>query len=327
MTDLESKKYIEKLSPLTQEERSELQKGIKGLTFFLIIATTLFYFVYTVLPNDQTVMIGFAVFATLFLGALFWLIGGKVLDLNADEKSIVRGFVADQKTRFSTNSSSARRTIVVGDRQFHVSFIQMNTVKSGDLVEIYSGKYSKSVFTIINLQTSHIESSVSFDIDSTIKQKHISESIKEVLKSRDKTILTRQLWRTVRIFVFMFIFASWLVVGLSISGSWALMIFIFPIPIVFLFSLWKIIHKIILHVGDLREGSALNYQTVLRDKSTVSKGAANSYKMITDTLSYHVSKNVYDNITPVQKLEIRVVPKSKRLISVTLPNGKTFENF
>ena len=315
----------ERQTRLSPDDQKLLKSNLIGMVIFLGIAIAIFYVFYSAIPNDKVVFYVLTGFAALFFGVIFWMIRGYLLDLSNNEKVIIRGFVTDQMTTFHRNSTRVSRRITIGNKKIPVNFQQMASIKTGDFVEVHYGKNSKLAFSTIILQSGVPRMTPTKPQRSTVFSSS-EEPNAGVLSDQDCEVLKKQFRRSFRFETLTLLFTGYLIISLLAGNMWLVLIFIFPIPLAFIWVSYRLILKFKYHNEDLNAEGVLIYNTIATDKTTMSWRTAYSYTIQTEVMKIRAGQDVYEKVQPVQPLKIKVSKVHKRLIGVTLPSGEYVAN-
>lgn len=310
--------------PLNAMEEKRLREKLKTPSFFLVIAVVFFSIIYTFLPNDQTVLIFFWVFCLLFLGILTWLIGGFLLDLKNGVKSIIRGKVDDRITNYFKSGKRAHSVLIIDGRKVKVEPAHFDSVRTGDQVEVHWAPRSGTSFQVSALQgTSGRVGSIGLHNQRALRFKD-TESIKEVLTAQDKKVLWKTLRSKVLLPVLALLFMSYLVIGLISSGSGGLLIFLFPIPILFIFLVVKITKMVQKCSRESKIGHKMITKTMLIDKYQYHRSARGGTRYMLKTLSAETiaNKKLYHKLNPNESISISISSESQQLLGITLASGE-----
>ena len=121
---------------------------------------------------------------------------------------------------------------------------------------------------------------------------------------------------------------SYLIFGLVTSGSSGVLLFIFPIPILFVFLIYWMSKKILACSQEIKTGQKTITKTILIDKYQHHRPGRGGNRYILNTLEAEVSasKKLYKHLIVGQSISISISSVSKELLGVQLETGETIEN-
>jgi len=311
----------------TMEERI-LREKLKAPCFFMVIAIVFFSIIYAFLPNNQTVLIFFGLFCFLFFGVLIWWISGYFLDLKNGVKWIVRGKIDDRIMRYFKSGKRANNLLIIDGQKVKVEAFHFDEVRTGDEVEVHWAPKSGTSFSVSMLPgASGPGGSMGASFQRAPRFKNTTP-IKEELTVQDKKTLLKTLRSRLLFPVMVLLFVSYLITGLVLSGSGALLIFLFPIPIIFIFLVIKIIKIVGECLGERRAGHKEVSKTILIDKYQFDRAGRGGTRYILVTPSTEISarKKLYHKINPHESISVSISSKSQQLLGITLSSGEYINN-
>lgn len=328
--------------PLTSKDKKTLKKKIGFLGFFSVIVVAIFSFIYKFILKDFTnnedgfayiPLVFFGIIGLFFVGVIAYMAWSFIADLNAGIKNCVEGIVEDKKlniskrtshgsSRSSRTKSSTKRDyyIIVNGTEQKVEFGMYNNVSVGD--EIYYEIAPKSSvilhYEIVEEATStekHFAGKSRTDYPvSKIRQTPLTRQDKDILKSFYKQKLGRRLK--------IILFIGFPIVGLLLSGLGGLLIFLFPLPIIFIYQLYKLFKLYRnYHASSNSERKQL-IATHVTDKvfTTISNNGSRSQKRILKTTYGNVTvpEAMYQTIKTGDEITIHKALDMNCLFGITL---------
>ncbi|WP_372371117.1 hypothetical protein [Candidatus Uabimicrobium sp. HlEnr_7] len=305
----------EKQENLQPEEKKKLFQHFIGI--FIFIAILLGFLVVLYQNTDDDILRSIlGVLSVFFVGIPLWMVNSYFVDWSMGQKSIVRGIIADRKMKkMKKSNSSTTYSIIIDQKEIVVDFKQYAIVGTGDLVEIHYSPRSNISFKLQVVKPAK----------EIFRNKSETENIKfdvteDNYDEQDKRVLKKQLFSRLMPRIFMFVFAAWIVVGLSLSGMYAFLILLFPFPIMLIVSTFKIIKEIYRYFSDCKMGKKIIYSTQITDKNSYQEQQT-IYRVITRTLHVDVSQEAYNAAIMFDPMEIHVSKYLNTPIAVVINNN------
>lgn len=321
--------------PLSSEDISKLRKQVLPILLFPIAFAVIVYFMFSFVLNDTEgmgldgvftyVIIGFGLF---FLGIIGYMVWSIATDLNRGIKYRITGLVTNKRLDINTSNSSVgsgrhgSRTkttrsyyVYLGDEEFKMDFLEYNRVKVGDRVVMEKAPKSTLTLSLKTIETRKVEEVEEDErveqqfIDAEIQELKFSEKDSEALKRAYQTDLKRKVtW----MLPFLFIVGSFL-----LSDYWSLLIFLFPLVIIPIVQLIKLINRVKNYAKDKAYGHKIGVTAVVEDKLTITSNRASGKNLLkTSWKSINVSPVIYDKLNQGDKIIIFKPKYSKNPMSL-----------
>ncbi len=320
--------------PLSQKDKNRLRKKLTFIAFFAIVVIAIFSMIYFFILKDFSEsesigympMIVFGAFALFFASMISYLGWSCIQDINAGVKNCFEGILEDKKldirqstshgaragVRRSGNRSSTKRDyyIIVDGIEHKVDFSMYNYVSVGD--HIYFEIAPKSnvllhyeILEEVVSESKHIKRHTSARYpDSKIRKTPLTREDKEALQK----LYTQKLRKRLTVIAFI----AFPIIGLSLNGLGALLVFLFPLPIALAYQIYKLISFHLKHRKSVNEGRKKLITTQVTDKlfTTVSnsKGKHNKRTLKTTYGSINVSENIYQTMNTGDEITIHEAP-------------------
>lgn len=314
--------YEIRSSSLTSEEITQLQNNLKGMITIGIIVILFFSGVFSVLPNEISIYIGFGCVALFFMFVIGRQITLYIKDITGKEKLIIRGTITDRRLHFLRKSTRSTAYIYFDDQHIPVNFEHYHMVKTGDTVEIHYAPHTENSFALIPIyQHSRAQS---FKPNKSYNQK--SSPLNEILTPRDKKVMIN-FFRYRFIFLgFVFLFATYLMAGLILNGLYGILIFLFPIPILFITIIYFIIKNMYKMISDIRSNTKIAIKAFIYDKSVIRRRAKNYYFLKTDKMEIQINGKLYEAIETNQNVTLKLSNINRILLSVITADHEEIMN-
>ncbi len=313
--------------PLAPADIQKLRKQILPIFLFPIAFAVIVTFIFNFVLNDTEgmgfdgvftyVIIAFGVF---FLGIIGYMIWSIATDLSRGIKHRITGLVTNKRLDINTSNSSVgsgrrgSRTkttrsyyVYLEDEEFKMDFLEYNRVKVGDRVVMEKAPKSTLTLSLKTIETRKVEEVEEDErveqqfIDAEIQELKFSEKDSEALQRAYQTDLKRKVtW----MLPFLFIVGSFL-----ISDYWSLLIFLFPLVIIPIVQLIKLINRVKHYAKDKAHGHKIGVTALVEDKLTITSNRASGKNLLkTSWKSIAVSPLIYDKLQKGDKI---IIFKSK----------------
>lgn len=336
---------------LSFSDKKKLRKKLWSGVFMALFVIGFFYVIFRFLSksflksNDAFTYIPFFFFGIIgiFFGVvLFMIFRGVIIDLQLGIKETYQGVISDKQhkvnirsgtrnhgTGFRGSKSRGGSTthkyfITLDDVKHLVTFKMFKDIKVGDKVYFEKGPKSGTIFSYEVLSPTPKGTLVSENENRLNRLSYHKHKIQEAPLSKIEIEKIKSFFRkkfSSRVFVLLFFGLPTL--GLLISGYGSLLIFLFPLPLVILYQLYKLINLCIKYNKVLYEGKKLIISAYVIDKlrKSISKNGSKSSQITIET-SYgavNVSENVYDSINTSDEI---IIHKAKYLPIFLSVDGK-----
>lgn len=321
------KTYIE--LPLSSEDKSKLRLQLIPIFIFPIFVIIIFVLIFTyVLPDTSDLMGGETFnYAFIAVGAIFaaiiiysfWTI---VTDIRRGIKYRIEGIVMDKKMNISTHttgSSGARNSgktrtkrsyfVTIGEEEFSMKNSEYNMLQTGDEVVMEISPKAKRTLRLEVLKREEVQVHSSTKMGSTSLQNtgliKLTEQDRVRLQQRFKGQLVR---RTLFLGVPLFI-----VVSLASSGMASLLIFLFPIPIIAILQLYKLLKMVIQFMNSRDVDTKMGQVVKVVDKTTITSNRnATKYLVKTDGQLLNLPKEAYEELSKGEHVIVFTFDKQKK---------------
>ncbi|MCB0735914.1 MAG: hypothetical protein KDC92_00280 [Bacteroidetes bacterium] len=319
---------------LSVDDRATLSTRRKGYFIFIVPLAAITYAFFNMVPLDTVAISILGVFFLFFYGVIGFLIYTVSADLSSDQKQIIKGFVDEKHTRIPRKTSQFKRSLIIGGKGYVVDFATYVEAKAGDLVEIHYAPKSDIAFKVINLSSADKAIRTTGELRMPSIQKPTKdldkyknlEPLSVIMQPGDQRVLRKNLWQWMRFRLLALGFFAYIMLGLSLSGLYAVLLFLFPIPIVFLIILYVILKKTYVVSRDINRSTKLTVKALITDKHSTTRRARTHYTFNTTYGSVIVSKSLYDELASGDEIEIHWAPKSKIVLGVQDKKGHYVPN-
>ncbi|EDP98506.1 hypothetical protein U8527_21095 [Kordia algicida OT-1] len=332
--------------PLTPKDKKILRKKLIFVAFFAAIAIAIFYMIYSSVLKDFSKSDGFGyipliifgVFGLFFAGVIVFIAWSNIQDIKIGVKNCFEGVVEDKRLNISQSTSHGRSTaggrrtggsrtstkrdyyITVAGTEHNVEYPMYSKVSVGD--EIYFEIAPKSNAL---LHYEILEEAVD-------EQKHVqrysrktypdSKIRKAPLTARDKDFVKRFYNKKLRSRLIGIAFFAFPVVGLLVSNLGGLLVFLFPLPLILIYRLYKLIRFYMNYQKFVSEGRKKLITTQITDKlfTTMSRNGAKSQKRAIKTTygSLSVSEDIYQKLHTGDEIILHEAPYLSHVIGFSL---------
>lgn len=300
-------------APLNSNDRKLLKERMTGYLIFVVLVVIMAVVFFKFLPDERIVLWVFSIFFLFIFGILSWLIGSIVIDLGNNFKYITKGIITEKISRISRKTTSIRRMIVVNSERFYIEYTDYKKLQAGDTVEISYGPKSKLTINlyIINTIASY---------QATHKNKFKSDEGTDItivsLNHNDRRTIKKRTFRSLKFYLYTLLFLSWIIVGLSVSGMYGILLFLFPIPLAFVIVLYQISKRLLKMQQDLKSGKKRLAETIITNKETVMRRAVESNYITTDCGTFKLSQKLFDGIQGGEYIKLHLAIKSNFVIAI-----------
>ncbi|MEM6686016.1 MAG: hypothetical protein AAF617_09560 [Bacteroidota bacterium] len=328
---------------LTQNDRKKIQQKIWGTVGIILFAIAMFTAIYffvlrNFLKNGDdfgwipTVIL--SLFAIFFLGIAAYLIQNFSQDLKIGVKNCIEGVVEDKRLNIkktsrhrtgrgrSSKSSTQRYYYITVNGEAHkIPYDMYTKAKVGDTIYFEVTPNSKII-----LSYTILKSEVATALQTAPKIRKGAYPTSRQKQSR----LTREDKATIRDLYdkglrrrFMYISIVGLpIFGLVYNGLWVFALFIFPLPIILLYQVYKAILLYIHTKKSIREGKKNVTTTQVIDKlfTTITKNGRSSsnYKLKTTYKTIIVPEHVYGNVHTGNEIVVHEAMYTTAAIGLTV---------
>lgn len=325
--------------PLSPEDSKRIKKQMIPILVFAVIAVVFFTFMCGFMVDDISKPFGdgdisgyfFAVFALFFfgiIGYMFWLTWS---DLNGGFKYRITGVVTDKRLNVVTSNSSSRRRstsstkrhyyLYVDTNEYKVEYQDYSKVKVGDSIEMDMGPNSKIVFNFTITEHGTEEERIE---KSAEQMAFVSREVSEVPFSReDYNALYNQFIAEVKSKLVWMVFPLFIIIPLISTGMGALLLFLFPIVIVFIVQVVGVVKLSLQYQKSRDYGNKEVITDIVRDKSTLtSNRSGNKNTIRTTNQIINVNEQLYDILKTGDKILIFRAKYMKHAMSIMTSDKK-----
>ena len=331
--------------PLNEQDVKKLRKHLIPVIIFPFLAVGMFYVFFALFFNDGGsalfeddiaiyIFVGFSLF---FFGVIAYMIWSFAIDLRRGFKYRIEGKITDKKLRVSTSGTTSTRGggsssrtsryyyLYIDGVQYAVDSLDYGKVKVG--TEVIMEKAPKSNVTLLlELSKQDELSAEKISEANSYKGKFLESKIREVqFKEEDFSALKRGFRSQIRsrivwLLPFVFIDAS-----LIISEMHGILIFLFPLVIIPAYQLWKLMKEIGRYNSNKLYAIKQGVPAIIEDKSKFSSNrSAGSNNVKTSHGILRVSDELYNKLTPDDKLILFKPAKGKQFLSLVTTDSEEF---
>lgn len=333
--------------PLTSKDKKTLRKKLGTVFFIAIIAILIFTFIYNFILKDffktddsfKYIPIAiFGIFGLFFLGVIIYMGKSILYDIKTGVKNCFEGIVEDKRLAISKSTShgsgvgsrggSRTKTnikrdyyITVNDTEHKVEYDMYNHVSVGD--KIYFEEAPKSSIIIhyevlekvssVKNHTATTQSRTEYPV-SKVKQAPLSRPDRTILQSFFKQKLGSRL-KTI-------LFVGLPIVGLLWNDLGGLLVFLFPLPIILIYQLYKLVRLYINYNKSSNSGRKQLITTHVTDKvfTTISNNGSRSQKRTLKTTygNLNVPEKMYQKIDSGDEILIHKALHINCIFGITL---------
>ncbi|WP_298516775.1 hypothetical protein [uncultured Kordia sp.] len=332
---------------LTSEDRKKLKLKIWRTFGFVLFAIAIFSAIYFFVLRDSfqhtddfklIPMIIFGIFGIFFLGVLGYMVLTFVKDLNAGVKDCFEGIIEDKKlnikqstsrrggygsrgSKTSKTSTSRYYYMIVDGKEHKIEYTMYMNIKVGDTIyfEVAPTSHTVLFYEILeNATPITTEPIVRFDpVDvpnSKIRQAPLTRKNKDVIR----VFYDKKLRRRIALFVIV----GLPIFGLVYNGLPFLALYIFPLPIIAAYQLYKLITLFFNFKKSINEGRKNLVATLVTDKvfTTISNSKGNHVKYTVKTAykTVLVSEYVYPLIIVGDEITLHIATHLPIILGVTI---------
>ncbi|MGB5983342.1 MAG: hypothetical protein WBG46_14465 [Nonlabens sp.] len=315
--------------PLEEKDKKTIRFGLIGVFAVPVVFGLFIYFGFGMLSPKPLFAgewdfmdYGLAVFMTLVTGVCAFLAVQKSSDLRVGMKTVHNGVIMDKRKAISqstSNSGGTRRGgssrtkttvnyhITLNDKEYNVGYSKFSKVKVGDVVKLSQAPKSKLI-----LDFEVLENTKEPEIDEygTTKQVNVHRVKKASLSQRDLGLLRSRFRESVKSKIIFAAIPLIIIIGLITSNMVGLLIFLFPIPLIALWQLFKIL-RLYLKYRTAKSGNTKEIitTTVLDQLTTTRNGSITKRVLITEAGKVEVSPEFYQSIPDSKIIEIHKIPE------------------
>lgn len=308
---------------LAPEDIQKLRKQVLPILLFPIAFGVIVYFMFNFVLSDTEgmgidgvftyVIIGFAVFFLAIIGYMVWTIA---TDLSRGIKYRMTGLITDKRLDINTSNRSSgsgrhgSRTkttksyyVYLDDEEFKMDFQDYSRVKVGDRVVMEKAPKSSFTLSIKTIETRDVET---VKEEGQIAQRYVNTQIKEVrFNDKDRQALNRAyqadlkrklLWMTPFVLI---------VISFITSDYWSLLVIMFPLVLVPLVQLLKLVKRVNAYTKDKAHDHKQGTTAIIEDKQTITSNSASGKNILKTTWgTISVSTLIYDKLQKGDKILI-----------------------
>ncbi|AXG70769.1 hypothetical protein KORDIASMS9_03015 [Kordia sp. SMS9] len=327
---------------LTQTDRKKLKGKLWFTSSFILIVIAFFYGMYHFIVRDAlqktdgfgTVpLVIFGIFGLIFLGIVGYMMSIFIKDLKADVKNCYEGVIEDKKlhikkTTSNTSSSGSRgrrsnRTstkryfyMTVNGEEHKIEYPVYASIKVGDTIYFEVAPNSKTILSYKILESEAVK--VVRNTPKLHRNEYPNSRIRQAPLTREDQenmygFYTVALRKRLTIIAFM----AFPILGLMYVDLLGLIVFLFPIPIILIYQLYKVSTLYVNYKKTINNGRKDVIETHITDKlfTTISNNGRKSstYKLVTTYKTIAVPETIYGNFNTGDEI---VVHKASHLPAV-----------
>lgn len=297
--------------PLSPEDSKRIKKQMIPIMVFAVIAVVFFTFMYSFMVDDISDPFGdgeifgyfFGVFALFFFGIIGYMLWLTWSDLNGGYKYRITGIVTDKRLNVVTSSSTGHRRSTSSTKRYYYLYVDTNEykveyqhysmAKVGDSIVMDMGPNSKIVFNFIITEHGTEEERIE---KSATQMAFVSSEVSEVPFSReDYNALYNQFIAEVKSKLVWMVFPLFIIIPLISTGMGALLVFLFPIVIIFIVQVVGVIKLGLQYQKSRDYGNKVVITDIVRDKSTQTSNRSGNKNIIRTTNHViNINEQLYD---------------------------------
>lgn len=326
--------------PLTSEDINKLRKNIIPVLVVPLVFGGIIYFIFTKvmggghsLGGDSIMIYAFSAFGMIFLAAIGYMLWSVAADIRGGIKERIEGMVSDKRLDIQTsggqgtgsNRGKTRTTrhhyVYLEGEEFKMDFKHYARVRVGEKIVMERAPKSRTIFMLEVLQSlpeaEHAEVVKADDkfLSTDMMEERFSPEDYAALKRTMVKGRTRKLTFMVPIVLF----ALWLIA----SDLWGLLVFFFPVPLIFIFQSVGLFKLLLRYNKDKAHGHKKGFTALLEDKLTVTGNRRENKNTICTTRGrYEVTTEIYDSLSTGDKLVIYMPKHNKQPLSIATLEGE-----
>jgi hypothetical protein len=332
---------------LTRKDRKKIEQKIWATVAFIVFAIVLFTIIYRfVLSDFQKDSDGFGnipvyifgVFGLFFLGVVVYMISVFMSDLNGGMKNYFEGIVEDKNLNIVQSKSHGRSSfrggrrssrtstkryyhITVDGKQHKIEPAMYNNVKVGDTIYFEVAPKSKIILSYEVLE--HAVARTSPRRAEKTKENYPTSKMRQSpLTRQDTANIQKYFYKNLQYRLSICLFISLPIIGLVANGLWVFTLFLFPLVIIVLYQLYKLIVLYINYKKTIVTGRKQLIETEVRDKifTTVSnsKGKQAKRTLVTTYDTVEVPEPMYQQIETGTTITIHKALKLPYVMGITV---------
>jgi len=328
----------------TKNDRTKLLKKLAFMSVFILVVIGIFTFIYTKVLRDfnsnddgfgYIPLVIFGIFGLFFAGIIGYMSWVFISDLKNGVKNCFEGIIEDKRLNVKHTSSmrseagkSGRKTstkrsyyIIIDETKHEIEYGMYINVNAGDHVYFEVAPKSNVILSyevlekVVQQSTRQITRYRAGNYpDSKIRQTALTPQDKDILKGIQKLQMKSRL-RTV-------LFLGLPIFGLLFSGLGSLLVFIFPLPIVFIFQLYKLVKLYLKHKKSetIRRKNLVTTQVVDKSFTTVSHNGntRQKYTLKTTYKPILVSEIIYEKIESVDEITLHETQDRTHIFGISI---------
>ncbi|WP_046757704.1 hypothetical protein [Kordia jejudonensis] len=329
---------------LTQQDKSKLRKKLGFIGIFTIGAVVIFGFIFSFVLKDVTLgsdgfsyipFVMFGLFGLFFAGIIIYLARTVILDIRLGMKDCYEGIVDDKRLDIrqssststgargsSSRSSTTKRNyfITVDGTEHSVEFSMYNAVSVGDSIYFEVAPKSKTVLHHKILEEAVEESK---QIQTYAKGSYPTSKIRKApLTRRDEDSLRSFYNQKIRKRLIIIAFLALPIGGLIFNGLGGLLVFLFPLPIIFIYQLYKLLRFHLNYKKAINSGKKNLVTTQVADKlfTTISRNGSKQQNRTLKTTYGHVrvSEMMYEKVNSGDEIIIHEALHLKSILGISV---------
>ena len=329
--------------PFTKSDRNLLRKKVGFMGIFVIASIAIFTFIYSfVLENfsendgfGYIPFVMFGIFGLFFAGIIGYMVWIFVYDLKNGVKNCFEGIIDDKRLNVKHTSSmrsgvgkAGRKTstkrsyyIIIAETKHEIDHGMYTNVNAGDHVYFEVAPKSNVILSYKVLEKVVQQSTRQITRyregkypDSKIRQTALTAKDKDILKGLQKLQLKSRL-RTVALL-------GLPIFGLLFSGLGSLLIFIFPLPLFFIFQLYKLLKFYLKHKKseNIRRKNLIETQVTDKSFTTISHNGntRQKYMLKTTYTPIVVPEIIYEKVEAGDEIILHEIEDIAHILGISV---------
>jgi hypothetical protein len=327
--------------PLSPEDGKKIKKQMIPILGFGVIVIIFFSFMYSFMaeslgnPFAEGEFFGYIIvaFALIFIGVVGYMFWITMFDLKGGFKYRITGVVTDKCLNVVSSNSSSHRKPTSSTKRYYYLYIDTNEykveyqhytkVKVGDGIIMDMDPKSNVIFNFTITEHGTEEERKE---KSASQMAFVSTEVSETPFSReDYSALYNQFIAALKSKLVWMIFPLFIIVPLVVSGMGSLLLFLFPVVLIFIFQVLGAIKLGLCYQKSRDYGNKEVITDIVRDKSTQTSNS-NSNKNIIRTTNQviQVNEQLYDILKSGDKILIFKGKYTKQALGIMTSDKKEY---
>lgn len=329
---------------LTQNDRTKLFKKLAFMSIFIVAAISIFTFIYTKVLRGFTSssdgfgyipLVMFGIFGLFFAGIIGFISWAYIFDLKNGVKNCIEGVIDDKMLDVKHTSSmrsgagkSGRQTstkrsyfIIIDETKYEIEQGMYASVHAGDDVYFEVAPKSNVIlcYEVLEKVVQHSTRQITRYRrgnypDSKIRQTALTPQDRDILKGIQKLQMKSRL-RTVA-------FLGLPIFGMLFSGLGSLLVFVFPLPLLFIFLLYKLLRLYLKYKksATLQRKHLVTTQVVDKSFTTITRNgnARQKCKLKTTYKSILVSEMIYEKVKAGDEVTLHEIQDISLVLGISI---------